>query len=52
MMMHNEVECTILQLLNIWKTDFLFWSWTGAFLLSIVDVNIAFCEKNWCVRKC
>ena len=49
MMMHNEVEGVdwTLQLSNIWKTDFSFWSWTGAFLLSIMDVNIAFCGKNW-----
>ena len=33
------------------KNHFSFWSWTGAFLLSIMDVNIAFCRKLVCLLK-
>ena len=44
MKMHNEVDGLdwILQLQNTWITDYSFWSRTGAFLLSMVDVNIEF----------
>ena len=44
----GRLESTIIKYL---KNHFSFWSWTGAFLHSIVDVDIAFCKKNWCVYQ-
>ena len=50
MMMHNQVAGVVWNqlytIIKYLKNRFSLWSWTGAFLLSIVDVNIVYCRKK------